>query len=719
MNSPEQRGNELAIPTQAPGYYRQQPPASESAVTPQFVLTVFRLWWLYALPAGLLLAAAAAAGVWLLWTPTYEAQATVWIFQKYNPLGTRAEPHREFVQSQKALIRSSSILNVVSSRPEVSYLPELKSGRRTPAESLRSMISIRDEGADLYAIVCQAKDPNSAKIIADEVLASYLTMVQEFSDQRSGERQASLATEIRKQESDLAELEAQLRGMLAEDVEFDTDMVDSKLAAIPVHPLSELDREIVNLDLQLVMIKREIELIESGKLPTLAAEDLQKALELHPELQLRRQDLDAMAAEIEQRKQLFQPGHRDERTEELQAERKRLIPELAKREKEIEAELTKKHQEVHQGQQDKRLEEQRKELGDLEHRRQLLVKRREEKLQKMVVSSGNKVKIELKRQELACSQELVLLLKKRLLDLEVGSRQVAHVRADQTAKIPTFPVEAAPLKKMVMAGGAMMLVPFGIAVFWEVRHKRISDAEDLKNRQLLPLIGEVASFPRLLGRRKVSERVIRHFEDTIDNLRTYIDLSSGSGQQVIAVCSSASGEGKTTISSQLASSIARTTNKRILLIDGDMRLPDVHATFQIEQGPGLVEVLTGEFHPSKVVVEEWSEGLHLLPAGQLGSQSPHRLLNGDHFEELMTWARENYDFVVIDTPPVLTAMESLKLAAASDATLLCVMRDVSRLEQVEATCDRLRQAGAPLAGCVLSGVSRKRFSYRYGGYSYY
>ena len=96
--------------------------------------------------------------------------------------------------------------------------------------------------------------------------------------------------------------------------------------------------------------------------------------------------------------------------------------------------------------------------------------------------------------------------------------------------------------------------------------------------------------------------------------------------------------------------------------------------------------------------------------------SPHRLLGKDKLRCLLEKLACSYRYVLIDTPPALAASEALVIAAASDASLLCVMRDVSRIDQVKKAYDCVLAATANPLGVVLNGVSTRSYSYRYGSY---
>ena len=164
-------------------------------------------------------------------------------------------------------------------------------------------------------------------------------------------------------------------------------------------------------------------------------------------------------------------------------------------------------------------------------------------------------------------------------------------------------------------------------------------------------------------------------------------------------------------------SIARASGEPTLLIDGDMRSPDMHNVFEIDNDKGLAQVLAGECEVDEVIVSNWSSYLHLLPAGQLKT-SPHRLLGQGAFDRVLSKLRDSYRYIVIDTPPVLSASEALVLSKSADTILLSTMREVSRLEQVTVAYDRLTASGARPIGTVLNGVRASRYTYKYGSYAY-
>ena len=294
------------------------------------------------------------------------------------------------------------------------------------------------------------------------------------------------------------------------------------------------------------------------------------------------------------------------------------------------------------------------------------------------------------------------------------------VRELERAIPPKLPVEELPYKQLGMAVLGGLFLPLILGVLLEVRSRKVDDANQLEARSQLAVLGEIAMIPVRSNRRgqvrSRNHRELRLFEESIDSLSTTLILRENlRSYNVFAVTSALSGEGKTSVACQLSVSISRATGKKVLLIDGDMRSPDVHHLFGRQMTAGLAGYLRGEVGWRDVVDSDWSETVHLLTAGHLRG-SPHRLLNGVALETLIAEARQEYDYVIFDTPPILPASEALLFARAADVCLVCALRDRSRIDQLIQAYHRLESAGARVAGSVLSGVPSREYASYYGEY---
>ncbi len=328
---------------------------------------------------------------------------------------------------------------------------------------------------------------------------------------------------------------------------------------------------------------------------------------------------------------------------------------------------------------------------------------------------GMTAELQFANDELVVASDVLTKLRGRVAAIRTERRQDGAVRTLASATLPKAPVEAAPYKKLVMASASAFVIPFLFGLLWEYKVQRLTDADAHQHTGLMaPVIGEVSRLPAGSG----SQKARRIFEESIDSLRANLFLSIDTRNiRSIAVVSSMSGEGKSSVASQLALSMAKATGETVLLVDADLRRPDQHEIFGLEMGPGLTSVLSGKTKLDDTVNTSLGHLIHVLPAGQL-SASPHRLVSPTNFKSFVEDALLTYKYVVVDTAPVLAAGETLAIASSVDATLVCVMRDVSRKENVIRTTRRLEAAGASVAGTVFSGVSARQYGYRYGNYHY-
>ncbi|MGD9644475.1 MAG: polysaccharide biosynthesis tyrosine autokinase, partial [Pirellulales bacterium] len=352
-----------------------------------------------------------------------------------------------------------------------------------------------------------------------------------------------------------------------------------------------------------------------------------------------------------------------------------------------------------------------------------LKKKLDEERNKLTEVSGDSVDLEFAKEELDRAEEVHDKIATRIEVLRTEIKAPERVKLLDKAAIPKKPIEEVPYKNLLAAGLGGFLFPFLLALLWEMRIRRIAEPEQISQETNLCVLGEITTLPMQplgapQGRGRRFELYRDTFEESIDYLRTSLLLSNSlDSAQVIAVASATSNEGKSSLASHLAVSLARSSQAPVLLIDADMRAPDVHQMFGISGEPGLAEVLDKRARWDDALVRESGGNLHFLPAGRL-SRSPHVTLGEGRFATLLNELRPAYRYIVVDAPPVLPAGDALIIAQAADGTLICTMRDVSRGPQIKLACERLARAGARLLGAVLSGVPPQAYIYRYGSYRY-
>jgi capsular exopolysaccharide synthesis family protein len=256
--------------------------------------------------------------------------------------------------------------------------------------------------------------------------------------------------------------------------------------------------------------------------------------------------------------------------------------------------------------------------------------------------------------------------------------------------------------------GTLGLVFFGLG-WWEFRALRIDSAEQV-TRQLG--VSVMATLPLLPAkRRNVPAGSSSPSEDewnsllveSVDSLRTILlHVARTDSLRVVMVTSALEGEGKTSLSSQLATSLAR-AGRNTLLVDGDMRQPSLHRVFGLPDSQGLCEVLRGEVPVADVIRPSGLSGLSVITGGACDDFALGALARGE-VARLLDQLRERFDFILVDSAPVLSVADSLLLAQDVDGVLFAIMEDVSRLGPVYMAHERLASLGVRMLGAIVVGT---------------
>ncbi len=230
-----------------------------------------------------------------------------------------------------------------------------------------------------------------------------------------------------------------------------------------------------------------------------------------------------------------------------------------------------------------------------------------------------------------------------------------------------------------------------------------------RRKRSLRLTGPRRAF--VVGKLPKSQRtkMLEQYQESIRALRNNIDFANGTLRSVL-VTSAGSGEGKSTIASNLAFSYAL-LGKKVLIIDADMRCPSQHKIFEKTVTSGLAELLERRVDLEAVLVKVAREHLFLLPAGLMSDRSADLVTS--ELKPLLAAALEAFDLVIIDGPPLLNASEAAQLAAGVDGVLVCA-RVGSPSEKIAEAYRLLFRAGAKVLGMVLDDVRGGGVA-RYGG----
>jgi succinoglycan biosynthesis transport protein ExoP len=271
---------------------------------------------------------------------------------------------------------------------------------------------------------------------------------------------------------------------------------------------------------------------------------------------------------------------------------------------------------------------------------------------------------------------------------------------------------AKDISRQLKFAGAGGLGMFGLLLvgvtFLEFRSRKIGNAEDVAHGLGMTVLGTVPPLPKQArkplpnGTAQCDVYWQSRLMEAIDGIRTILlHTARNDSLRAIMVTSAVGGEGKTSLASQLAASLARAW-KRTLLIDGDLRNPATHRLFNVPLDPGLSEVLRGEAEAVHAIRATSIGRLWVLPAGHWDAHAVQALAQ-DHVRTLFQTLKQQYDFIIIDSCPVLPVTDSLLLGQHADGVLFSVMRDVSRMPAVYAAQQRLQNLGIRTLGAVVIG----------------
>jgi capsular exopolysaccharide synthesis family protein len=177
------------------------------------------------------------------------------------------------------------------------------------------------------------------------------------------------------------------------------------------------------------------------------------------------------------------------------------------------------------------------------------------------------------------------------------------------------------------------------------------------------------------------------------------------------ITSAVGGEGKTSLACQLATSLAR-TGRKTLLVDCDLRKSVLHQLFHLPPTPGFSELVRGEGGLAGTVRETSVPGLWLLPAGRCDAQAVSALSMGG-VGAIFRQLRQEFDFVIVDSSPVLPVADALLIGRHVDTAIFSIMNEVSQLPKVYGAYQRLAALGIHLLGAVVTGTFDEVYATRY------
>ncbi len=332
--------------------------------------------------------------------------------------------------------------------------------------------------------------------------------------------------------------------------------------------------------------------------------------------------------------------------------------------------------------------------------------------------------------QLQVLEQAYMSLLSRLQDAQIReAAKLGNASIADVAVVPGKPVGPDLLRLITLALLGGLGLGLGLTFLMEFMRTTVTSSEEIKHLLGVPVLSVVPearigtepdSIMRLMTSRRGAAEAIRTLRS---NLRFLILRQSSDGKmQTFLVTSAVKGEGKSFISTTLAIAFAQ-TGKRVVLIDADLRKPDLHRFFGLDGDVGLANVLRDAAPLESALLPTQIETLKLLPAGALPKDSdaatPAELFSSEAMQHLLQRLKERFDIVLIDTPPMMAVTDPSILAPMTDGVLLVVeLGHVSR-SAIQEVKEQLELAQAKLLGVVINKASRKRGYDYYRDYYYY
>ena len=312
------------------------------------------------------------------------------------------------------------------------------------------------------------------------------------------------------------------------------------------------------------------------------------------------------------------------------------------------------------------------------------------------------------------------------------------------AKVPLLPSGPNAVKNGVAAGGLGFILVCGMIILKYMLNRTINNGEEFRNRCTLPVLSEIPTYhmdeqkqkSNLLSkyipslRRKnaesrittgtiLTDKVQFSVTEAYNMLRTNLNFTLSTHENNAFVISSPlSGDGKSTTAANIAITIAQ-TKARVLLVDCDLRRPNQHKMFNINNNKGLSSVLTGEKFESTVHKKVY-ENLDILTSGPM-PPNPSELLGSANMTKFMNSVKEMYDYVILDTSPINVVTDAILLSKETAGIMLVVRQGISTYDEIDRTVESIEFVQGNILGVVINSIDETDNKYsKFGrkGYSY-
>jgi capsular exopolysaccharide synthesis family protein len=632
-----------------------------------------------------------------------------------------------YLGTQVELIRSTPVLAAALEMPENKGLAALR-GVSNPIGLLRDKLAVTlGQNNDLISIALETSNPEDSARLVNSVVESYIGKYAENRKTDTVEILRILRGEKERRDQEVAEARQALENFRRTHPELAVQVRNENIVSSRFSTLSEeLDGTMLQLLDAQALFRSVSRMYENP--------------ELHPFLyEMARGDKQLAPANVgEQTLQSLQRQHEELELDLLNelaqwGEGHRKVKVLREALAAVQQRLVTKEQELEANQKAQQDAVVSAYLQSLQQNQELLQQKHDQLKANYEAQFAEAKKVSSLAQELASLQETLAAaertnaviderIKEVNLTEDVGAMNVSIMEPASPSFEPSYPV---PSKFMFL--GITLGAMAGLGLIWvrDLLDQRLRSIDEVVQVLQVPVVGSVQEQPKVRGDKTVAGRVVLERSRSVAaeefrTLRTAVHFGlAGDECKTLCITSPHPGDGKSTVTSNLAIANAQ-AGRKVLLIDADMRKPTQHKVFQIENVErGLSNVLLEGLPVEEAVVATQAPGLDLLPCGPLPA-NPVELLTNGAFSALLAEVRDQYDKIIVDCPPVLPVADARILGALTEATLLVLRAERTTRRMATAARNELLKVRIPRLGVVVNGVPlRKHAAYSgYTGYGY-
>ena len=670
----------------------------------------FRRRWLPAVALGTLLATGAAISVWFFMPRGYEAVAWLRVSAKAGMLGGAGRDGGEYEsyrKTQVALIKSPFVLTSALRRPGIADLTTLREEEEDPVGWLTRSVQVT---APMESEVVQVRlrGEHAADIakIVNSVTSAYLEDIVNKERAENLGRRDALEKKYKENMAEMREMRETFNTLARTLGTRDSAEVATQRSLLLDH-LGTLRSQLSQAQRDLTAIDAELSIIDAKTRGEIASEDalpdevVESAIIRDPQIIELGGRLAAIEESILFQEQRSARGGNEPAVKRLRAQRDQVARRITERRNELRPQIIAQLSLEGVGRRSGQVAES---PVVLKMRREMLavtvaeISKEFDKVAKEATELGKaNADLEARRNEIEQLQRVTdqigIQLETSSLDLSMPSR----VTLIEEAGVPEGNDRLFRLMLSSLAGLAGLVLGGGAIVALEYLRDRLSTTDEVPRRLGVRMLG---SLPKVGRSRRGSHDGL--LAECVDGIRALVMQSGREAPKVILVTSAVEHEGKTTFASQLAASLAR-SDKRTLLLDGDLRHPNVHLALELEQGVGLSELLRGEIVGDEAVQPTSIDGLFAVTGGEC-DYAAVTALSRPELAKVIKGYRESFEHIVIDAGPVLAFADALLLGQQSDIAIVATMRDTSRVPLVNSAIERLRAVGVRVLGAVMNGV---------------